>query len=119
MAELAYGSGLRLMELLRLRVHHLDLGRQRLKVHAGKGDKDRQTVLPEKLIPTLRDHLARLRQQWEADRAAGLAGVWLPEGLAKKYANAGSSGSGSGCFHPGNRPWIPARESCAGITSAT
>ena len=51
MAELAYGAGLRLMELLRLRIHHLDLDRQRLQVFAGKGDKDRVTVLPEKLIP--------------------------------------------------------------------
>ena len=51
MAELAYGSGLRLLELLRLRVHHLDLERQRLQVFGGKGDKDRVTVLPEKLVP--------------------------------------------------------------------
>jgi len=44
----AYGAGLRLMELLRLRIHHLDLERQRLQVFAGKGDKDRSTVLPQK-----------------------------------------------------------------------
>jgi integron integrase len=89
MVELAYGAGLRLMELLRLRVHHVDLARQRLHVHGGKGDKDRVTVLPEKLVPGLRTHLARLHEQWEADRAAGLSGVWLPEGLAKKYERAG------------------------------
>ena len=89
MAELAYGSGLRLMELLRLRIHHLDLERQRLQVFAGKGDKDRITILPQKLSPALRDHVTRLRKQWEADRAEALPGVWLPEGLARKYPKAG------------------------------
>ena len=91
MAELAYGSGLRLMELLRLRVHHLDLDRGRLQVFAGKGDKDRVTVLPEKLIPELRDHLGRLQGLWRADRAAAVPGVWLPEGLDRKYPKAGVS----------------------------
>ncbi len=91
MVELAYGSGLRLLELLRLRIHHVDLERLRLQVHAGKGDKDRVTVLPEKLGPTLREHIARLRVQWQEDRSAGLPGVWLPEGLAKKYPRAGES----------------------------
>jgi len=91
MAELAYGSGLRLMELLRLRVHHLDLERLRLQVFAGKGDKDRVTVLPEKLVPSLREQLARLHVLWEQDSATGLPGVWLPEGLAKKYSKAGVS----------------------------
>ncbi|WP_415910709.1 integron integrase [Oleiharenicola sp. Vm1] len=91
MAELAYGAGLRLMELLRLRVHHLDLARSQLRVLGGKGDKDRVTVLPESLRARLHEHLARLRSQWEADRAAGHAGVWLPEGLARKYPKAGES----------------------------
>lgn len=91
MVELAYGAGLRLMELLRLRIHHLDLDRQRLQVFAGKGDKDRVTVLPEKLVPELRVHVARLRSLWEQDRAANLPGVWLPEGLGRKYPKAGVS----------------------------
>lgn len=91
MVELAYGAGLRLMELLRLRVHHVDLDRRQLRVLAGKGDKDRVTVLPDKLQNELRVHLARLRVQWEADRAAQHAGVWLPEGLAKKYPKAGET----------------------------
>lgn len=89
MVELAYGAGLRLMELLRLRVHHLDFARNQLRVLGGKGDKDRITILPEALQPRLQAHLARLRQQWEADRAAGCEGVWLPEGLARKYQKAG------------------------------
>lgn len=91
MVELAYGSGLRLMELLRLRVHHVDIERAQVRVMAGKGDKDRATVLPEALVPRLREHLARLRPLWEEDRRAALAGVWLPEGLAKKYPKAGES----------------------------
>jgi len=91
MAELAYGSGLRLMELLRLRVHHLDFDRSRLQVFAGKGDKDRITVLPEKLVPELQAHLARLNELWKADRAAKVPGVWLPEGLDRKYPKAGIS----------------------------
>ena len=91
MAELAYGSGVRLMELLRLRVHHLDLERRQLRVLSGKGDKDRATVLPEALVETLRDHLARLRVLYAEDRALALPGVWLPEGLARKYPKAGET----------------------------
>ena len=89
MAELMYGSGLRLMELLRLRIHHIDLERGQVRVYAGKGDKDRLTVLPETLRPKLIEHIARLRPLYENDRACGLAGVWLPEGLAVKYSRAG------------------------------
>lgn len=91
MAELAYGSGLRLMELLRLRIHHLDFDRGRLQVFAGKGDKDRVTVLPEKLIPELKVHFSRLQELWRSDEAAKVPGVWLPEGLNKKYPKAGVS----------------------------
>ncbi len=89
MAELAYGSGLRLMELLRLRVQHVDLARGRLQILGGKGDKDRLTVLPVSLHEKILNHLARLRPLFAADREAGLPGVWLPEGLAQKYSRAG------------------------------
>ncbi len=89
MAELMYGAGLRLMELLRLRIHHLDLERAQLKVFGGKGDKDRMTMLPESLHPALREHLSRLRDLYEKDRQAGLPGVWIPEGLERKYQRAG------------------------------
>ena len=109
MAELAYGSGLRLMELLRLRIHHLDFDRGRLQVFAGKGDKDRVTVLPEKLIPELKAHVTRLRWLWEADRAAQVPGVWLPEGLDRKYPKAGVSWEWQWLF--------PSRE--LGLDSAT
>lgn len=89
MAELMYGAGLRLMELLRLRVKDLDLERKQLVVRAGKGGKDRITVLPEKLTAELRAHLKRLWPLWQEDRAGRMAGVWLPEGLARKYPKAG------------------------------
>ena len=89
MAELAYGSGLRLLELLRLRIHHLDLARRQMQVYDGKGAKHRVTVLPEAVVPALTVHVERLRRLFAEDRAAGLPGVWLPEGLARKYQRAG------------------------------
>jgi integron integrase len=91
MAQLAYGSGLRLLELLRLRIHHLDLPRQRLQVYDGKGAKHRVTVLPAVLVPALEGQIERLKHLHATDRAAGLPGVWLPEGLAAKYTRAGEA----------------------------
>jgi integron integrase len=91
MAELMYGSGLRLIELLRLRVKDVDLNRQQVIVRGGKGDKDRVTVLSETLVERLRAHRDRLRGLYEEDRRAGLAGVWLPEALERKYPGAGVS----------------------------
>jgi integron integrase len=89
MAELMYGSGIRLMELLRLRIQDLDIERGQLRVHSGKGDKDRATVLPDALHAKLKRHLQRLRELYSEDRSADLPGVWIPEGPAKKYAGAG------------------------------
>ena len=91
MAELAYGSGLRLIELLRLRVQEVDLERLQVTVRAGKGDKDRVTVLPRKLVPALRAHRERLRGLWAEDQATGVSGVWLPEGLERKLGKAGEA----------------------------
>lgn len=88
-ADLLYGSGLRLLESLRLRVKDVDFGARHLVVRNGKGDKDRITVLPARAVEPLRDHLARVRMIFDADRAAGVGGVWLPNALAVKYPNAG------------------------------
>jgi integron integrase len=85
--RLLYGSGLRLMELLRLRIKDLDLERNQIVVRDGKGMKDRVTMVPESLRAELGGQLQRVRAQWEADVAAGYAGVWLPEALARKYPN--------------------------------
>lgn len=89
MAETMYGSGLRLMELLRLRIHHLDFDRGQVQVRGGKGDKDRITILPQSIVPALKLHIERLRTLYRTDREAGMAGVWLPEGLSRKYPRSG------------------------------
>jgi integron integrase len=91
MAQLAYGSGLRLMELLRLRVKDVDLDRHQVLVRGGKGDKDRVTVLPEQLLEKLAAHRERLRRLHARDREAGVPGVWLPEGLERKWPKAGEA----------------------------
>ena len=89
MARLMYGTGLRLMECLRLRVKDLDFDRGQVFVREGKGGKDRVVMLPEAVVPDLRRHLERVRILFEEDRAAGVAGVYLPHALATKYPNAG------------------------------
>lgn len=91
MAQLMYGAGLRLMELLRLRVQDVDLARGIVTVRGGKGDKDRVTVLPESLKAPLAGHLERLRGLFEQDRAAGLAGVWLPPPVENKMPKVGQT----------------------------
>jgi integron integrase len=89
MAELMYGSGARLMELLRLRVKDVDVERRQLVIRAGKGGKDRVTVLPDVLLERLQQHRERLRLLHAEDQSAGAPGVWLPEGLDRKYPHAG------------------------------
>jgi integron integrase len=89
MAKLGYGSGLRLMELLRLRVQDIDLDRRMVTVRAGKGDKDRMAPLPERLVEPMAEHLERLRALYAEDRDADLPGVWVPEGLDRKFGQPG------------------------------
>ncbi|HEU5078561.1 MAG TPA: integron integrase [Opitutaceae bacterium] len=89
MAELMYGSGIRLLELLRLRIQDLDITRGQLRVRGGKGDKDRATVLPDAIHTKLKRHVQRLHELWIEDRSANMPGVWIPEGLAIKYQGAG------------------------------
>ena len=87
-AGLLYGSGLRVLEALRLRVKDLDLQIRQLTVRDGKGGKDRVTVLPEALVAPLMVHLARVREQHELAMARGFSGVELPFALARKYPRA-------------------------------
>ena len=88
MASLLYGSGLRLMECLRLRVKDIDLSRRELTVRSGKGNKDRRTVLPRDLAEPLRRQIEAARDIHRRDLEAGFGEVWLPHALARKYPNA-------------------------------
>ena len=88
MASLLYGSGIRLMELLRLRVKDIDFGSHQLFVRDGKGAKDRATIVPDSVVETLRRHLERVKQLHEEDLASGFGSVHLPKALARKYLNA-------------------------------
>jgi integron integrase len=88
MAQIAYGGGLRVSELVRLRVKDVDPVRQQVMVRSGKGDKDRLTILPKAALPFLENHLAQLRHLHAADRKANHPGVFLPGALARKYPNA-------------------------------
>jgi integron integrase len=87
-ASLLYGSGLRLMEALRLRAKDLDFDYGQITVRAGKGEKDRRTVLPRPLSGPLRDQLARVRLLHEQDLREGFGAVYLPYALERKYPNA-------------------------------
>jgi integron integrase len=87
-AGLLYGSGLRLMEALRLRVQDLEFIRRELTVRDGKGGKDRRTVLPEGLAGKLAIHLEQVREIHRNDLADGWGRVVLPHALARKYPNA-------------------------------
>jgi integron integrase len=89
LASLIYGAGLRLRESLSLRVKDIDFHRRCLVIRAGKGRKDRETVLPATAIGPLQTHLLRIRELHDRDRADQVAGVWLPSALERKYPNAG------------------------------
>ncbi|MHB1301622.1 MAG: integron integrase [Burkholderiales bacterium] len=88
MASLLYGSGLRLMECVRLRVKDLDFEMKQIVVRDGKGFKDRVTMLPDSLAGRLKEHLARVENLHRDDLQNGLGEAWLPEALARKYPHA-------------------------------
>jgi integron integrase len=90
MASLLYGSGMRLMEVVRLRVKDVDFSRSEILVRDGKGMKDRVTLLPQCLLEPLRLHLAKVRAVHRAELAAGRGEVYLPFALARKYPNGPS-----------------------------
>ncbi len=87
-AMVLYGSGLRLLECLTLRVKDVDVDRGELRVRRGKGGVDRVTVLPGAVQPLLRNHLAQVRLLHERDLAVGGGAVELPEALSRKYPSA-------------------------------
>jgi integron integrase len=88
MAQLLYGSGLRLMECVRLRVKDVDFAQHLIVVRDGKGMRDRITILPDSLIAPLREHLQRVRRRHTDDLQNGYGAVYLPDALARKYPNA-------------------------------
>jgi len=87
-ANLLYGSGLRIMEALRLRVKDIDFAARQILVRDGKGFKDRVTMLPAALRTPLKDHLLKVKALHDSDLAAGNGAVYLPYALARKYPNA-------------------------------
>jgi len=89
MAKLLYGSGLRLMECVRLRVQDIDFDYGQLHVRNGKGQKDRVTMLPSKLCAALHEQLEKVRIIHEDDLSDGFGDVYLPNALARKYPHAG------------------------------
>jgi integron integrase len=86
--RLLYGTGMRLLEGLRLRVQDLDFGQNQIAIHDGKGFKDRVTMLPDKLKLELQQHLERVKLMHEGDLAQGFGRVHLPFALARKYQKA-------------------------------
>jgi len=88
MAQLMYGSGLRLMEVLRLRVKDLDFTNHQIIVRDGKGENDRPTMFPDRLLEPLRLQLKQVKALHEKDLFEGHGTIYLPYALAKKYPNA-------------------------------
>jgi len=91
MAGLMYGGGLRLMEVLRLRIHDLDFANAMILVRDGKGGRERSTLLATSLVKALKSQLAKVEGTFKKDLADGHANVWLPNALARKYPNAPGS----------------------------
>ena len=83
-----YGSGLRLIECLRLRVQDIDFATNKITVREGKGAKDRRVPLPESCIPALKEQLKKVKKQHQKDLEKGFGTVYMPYALAKKYPNA-------------------------------
>ncbi len=100
-----YGTGVRLLEALRLRVKDIDFAANEIMVRGGKGDRDRVTMLPERLKGPLLHHLAEVRRQHERDVAAGAGWVELPGALGRKYPGAGREWAWQWVF-PATRPYV-------------
>jgi integron integrase len=115
MAMLTYGSGLRLLECLRLRVKDLDFQYRQILVRDAKGQKDRVTMLPGVLIEPLRTHLLRVRGLHEVDLRDGFGRVHLPHALASKYPNADRDWGWQYLFPSSRRSSIRDPGSSAGI----
>src|SRR5574337_162521 len=113
-AQLLYGTGMRLMEALRLRVKDVEFARREVVIREGKGNKDRITVLPENLINPLQAQLQKARALHEKDLAAGLGRVVLPHALAVKYPQADKSWAWQWVFPSPVRSVDPRPDACTG-----
>ncbi|MCM8599966.1 MAG: integron integrase [Candidatus Accumulibacter sp.] len=91
LARMLYGTGMRLMAVIRLRVKDVDFAQGEILIRDGKGAKDRVTMLPEAIAGDLRDHLRRRKLVFEDDLRAGKATVYLPEALERKYPAANTT----------------------------
>ncbi|MGZ5466803.1 MAG: integron integrase [Thermoanaerobaculia bacterium] len=108
-ARLLYGTGMRLLEGLRLRVKDIDFEAGELVVRSGKGNKDRTTTLPRVLAPALREQLAEARRLHDRDVGEGLGRVWMPDALEVKYPNANVSWPWQWVFPAAQRSIDPRR----------
>jgi len=106
-ASLLYGTGMRLLEGLRLRVKDVDFERKEITVRDGKGAKDRRTMLSDQLLEPLGTHLAKVRALHEQDLVGGFGDVHLPFALARKYPKAGRSWPWQYVFPSGRRSADP------------
>jgi integron integrase len=105
--RLLYGTGMRMLEVLRLRVKDVDFQRREILVRDGKGARDRVTMLPDSLALTLRAHLARVKALHEDDLREGFGEVYLPFALARKYPHAAREWAWQYVFPAGNRSVDP------------
>ena len=108
LAALLYGTGMRLLEALRLRIKDVELARREITIRSGKGGKDRVTVLPENLVIPLQGQISRSRTLHNDDRAQRLPGVALPDALSRKYPKAGAEWGWFWCF-PAAAPSVDPR----------
>ena len=88
MAQVIYGGGLRSSECMRLRIKDLDFDRSCMTIRAAKGDKDRQTLLPDSLVTPLKKHLSNVRRIYDEDKSCNAHGVYLPNALERKFPSA-------------------------------
>jgi integron integrase len=107
MCQLLYGSGLRVMECVRLRIKDIDFGYGQIVVRDGKGKKDRVTMLPGIICNDLQRHLQKVRKTHEKDLKAGFGAVYLPYALERKYKNANRSWSWQYVFPAARRSIDP------------
>jgi site-specific recombinase XerD len=110
MAELLYGTGMRVAEACTLRVADIDLGRAQIIVRSGKGDKDRVVMLPERLRERLKEQLDAVERRWRRDVSRGGGYAPVPDSLEHKRPRAGTELRGSSSFH---------RPSCGGTRPGT